>query len=263
MQFLFKPKRESMVLVLTIKTDREQEILVSVCDPAKPYTYYFKSSGLINGTKQFYVRLPMTPDVAMLRIYNVLNGNMPYGADKSFKVLDMKQEKLANDLNVFDSKNEVVTDFLKFFLNFSEKAGYLETSNTDLYESLDGTFSIRYLDVIRDEEGMPINSSARVNATTGVMDFAKYYFKFYTIPERILIGTHEFSHFYVNQDARNEFEADRNGLMIYLGLGFPRKEALQGWLKVFGRAKTGQNVRRYKLIEEYVRNFDKQDKVIK
>jgi hypothetical protein len=263
MQFLFKPKKKSMMLCITIKTNGEQEIMVSVCDPSKPYTYYFKSSGVINGTKQFYVRLPMTPDVALLRIFNVRNGNQPYGKDNSFKVLDMKQDVLTNDLNVFDSKNEVVTDFLKFFITFSERAGYLATSDKDLYESPDRTFSIRYLDVIRDDEGMPINSSARVNASTGIMDYSKYYFKFYTIPERILIGTHEFSHFYVNRDARNEFEADRNGLMIYLGLGFPRKEALQGWLKVFGRAKTGQNARRYAMIEEYVRNFDKVDKIIK
>ncbi len=261
MQLLFSPNRKSTVLVLTIQCDRQQEIMVSVSDPVKPYTDYFKSSGYINGERKFFVRLPLTPEKALLKIYNVLNGNLPYGVDKTFKLVSVKQEPLQQDLNVFDSRNEVLTDFLKFFISFSEKAGYLSTSN-ELYHSLDGMFSIRYLDVIRDSYGNPINSSARVNATTGIMDFAKYYFKFYTIPERILIGTHEFSHFYVNQDARNEFEADRNGLMIYLGLGFPRKEALQGWLKVFGRAKTDQNARRYKMIEDFVRDFDKQKKMI-
>ena len=241
--------------------------MVSVSDPTKPYTDYFKSSGMINGEKKFYVRLPLSPETALVRIYNVMNGNVPYGYDKTFKVINIEQKPLPQDLNIFDSSNEVVKDFLSFFIKFSEKAGYLATSENlpsgnDLYHSLDGKFSIRYLDIIRDDMGNPINSSARVNSFTGVMDFAKYYFKLYTIPERILIGTHEFSHFYVNQDARNEFEADRNGLMIYLGLGFPRKEALQGWLKVFGRAKTDQNARRYKLIEEYVRNFDKGNKVL-
>lgn len=235
--------------------------MVSVSDPTKPYTDYFKSSGYINGQREFYVRLPLTPEKALVKVYNVVNGNLPYGVDKSFKLVNITQNPLPQDLNVFDSRNQVVTDFLDFFITFSEKAGYLPTGN-ELYHSLDGMFSIRYLDVIRDEYGKPINSSARVNATTGVMDFAKYYFKLYTIPERILIGAHEFSHFYVNQDARNEFEADRNGLMIYLGLGFPRKEALQGWIKVFGRADTPQNRRRFAMIEEYVNNFDKQKKVL-
>lgn len=261
MQLIFKPERKSTLLVLTIKTDRQQEIMVSVSDPDKPYTFYFKSSGYINGERKFFVRLPLTPKIAAVRIYNVMNGNLPYGKDKSFKLVSINQEPLQQDLNVFDSTNEVVTDFLKFFVTFAEKAGYLPTGQ-ELYHSLDGMFSIRYLDVIRDDFGKPINSSARVNSYTGIMDFSKYYFKFYTIPERILIGAHEFSHFYVNKDARNEFEADRNGLMIYLGLGFPRKEALQGWLKVFGRAQTGQNVRRYKMIEEFVANFDKQKKVL-
>ena len=261
MQLFFKPERKSVILVLTIKCDKQQEIMVAVSDPTKPYTDYFKSSGYINGERKFFVRLPLTPDRAILKIYNVLNGNLPYGVDKTFKLVSVKTEPLVRDMNIFDSSNETVTDFLKFFINFSEKAGYLPTGQ-ELYHSLDGVFSIRYLDVIRDEYGKPINSSARVNSYTGIMDYSKYYFKFYTIPERILIGTHEFSHFYVNADARNEFEADRNGLMIYLGLGFPRKEALQGWLKVFGRAKTGQNVRRYKLIEEYVNSFDKQKKTL-
>ena len=241
--------------------------MVSVSDPTKPFTDYFKSAAVINGERKFYIRLPLTPDVALIKIYNVLNGNLAWEKDRTFKLVGIEQKPLKQDLNVFDSKNEVVTDFLTFFIKFAEKAGYLPASNDqvteDIYRSLDGMFSIRYLNVITDENGRPINSSARVNAATGVMDFSKYYFKLYTIPERILIGAHEFSHFYVNQDARNEFEADRNGLMIYLGLGFPRKEALQGWLKVFGRAQTGQNARRYKLIEEYVSDFDKSNKIIK
>jgi hypothetical protein len=261
MQLIFSPERKSTTLVLTIKTDSSQEIMVSVSDPIKPNTDYFKSSGYIQGERKFFVRLPLTPNKALVKIYNVVNGNLPYGVDTTFKLLSIKQEPLQQDLNVFDSKNDVVTDFLKFFIDFSEKAGYLPTGQ-ELYQSVDGLFSVRYLDIIRDGNGAPINSSARINSYTGVMDFAKYFFKLYTIPERILIGAHEFSHFYVNKDARNEFEADRNGLMIYLGLGFPRKEALQGWLKVFGRAKTEQNVRRYKMIEDFVMSFDKSKKVI-
>jgi hypothetical protein len=50
---------------------------------------------------------------------------------------------------------------------------------------------------------------------------------------RFAILCHEFSHFYVNEDMDNESEADINGLLIYLGLGYPRIEGYQAFLEVF------------------------------
>ncbi len=255
MQLKFEANRKPLTLKLTLKTQREQEIMVAVSDPKKPFTYYFKSSGIINGVQEFFVRLPLTPSEAIVDVFNVKVGNRAYGEDRSFSLLSIEADPLEIDLSCFDSANPTVKSFLQFFIPFCERAGYLATSESP-YSSNDGLFKLRYLDVIRDESGNPMASSARVNSYTGIMDYSKYYFKQFTIPERVLIGSHEFSHYFVNEDSRNEFEADRNGLMIYLGLGFPRKEALHGWLKVFGRAQTGQNARRYKMIEDFVMEFD-------
>lgn len=256
MRLSFEANKQPLILQLNLQS-QQQEIMVAVSDPIKPYTDYFKSSGIINGRGiPFFVRLPLTPNTAIVDVYNVQYGNKPYGVDKSFNLLSYELKPLTVDLSCFDSANQMVKSFLGFFIPFCERAGYLATSDTDVYTSEDGLFKLRYLDVIRDDDGSPLMSSARVDAETGIMDFSKYYFKDYTIAERILIGTHEFSHYFVNKNARDEFEADRNGLMMYLGMGFSRREALLGWLKVFGRAKSGQNARRYKEIEDFVMSFD-------
>jgi hypothetical protein len=47
---------------------------------------------------------------------------------------------------------------------------------------------------------------------------------------RFAILCHEFSHFYVNDNMDDESEADINGLLIYLGLGYPRIEGYQAFL---------------------------------
>ncbi len=254
MRLQFEPNRKPLTLKLTLKAQGEQEIMVAVSDPMKPFTYYFRSSGIISGVKPFFVSLPLTPFKGVVDVYNVKYGNLPYGEDPSFSLVSIESEPLVVDLTSFDSANQTVKDFLQFFLPFCERAGYLATSD-EPYMSKNGQFALRYVEVIMDE-GIPIISTARVESDTGIMDYSKKYFKQYTIPERFLIGTHEFSHYWVNVDQRNEFEADRNGLMMYLGLGFPRREALFGWLKVFGRAQTGQNQRRYEMIEEFVMEFD-------
>lgn len=256
MRFKLESNRKPLTIKLTIKAQGRQEIVVAVSDPIKPFTYYFNSVGEINGVQPFFVSLPLTPYTAIVDVYNVRYGNLGYGEDKSFSLLSIDAEPLVVDLTCFDSANPTVKIFLQFYLPFCEKAGYLATSD-EPYQSDNLQFSLRYVEQIY-ENGVPIVSTARVESDTGIMDFSKKYFKLYSIPERFLIGTHEFSHYWVNVDQRNEFEADRNGLMMYLGLGFPRREALFGWLKVFGRAETGQNARRYKLIEEFVMDFDAQ-----
>ena len=67
---------------------------------------------------------------------------------------------------------------------------------------------------------------------------------------------HEFSHFNLNENIDDESEADLNGLLMYLGLGFPRIEASSAWLEVFLGAQTEQNKERYKLIEQFIKDFE-------
>ena len=61
----------------------------------------------------------------------------------------------------------------------------------------------------------------------------------------------------------NESEADINGLLIYLGLGYPRIEGYQAFLEVFKDAPSNQNKVRYDIIDNFIKNFEKNKMVIR
>ena len=91
----------------------------------------------------------------------------------------------------------------------------------------------------------------------------KKLFDEYTIPMRFAILCHEFSHFYVNKDMHDESEADINGLLIYLGLGYPRIEAIEAFTNVFLNYPSEENGKRYKKIENFIDNFEKNNIVFR
>jgi transcriptional antiterminator len=49
-----------------------------------------------------------------------------------------------------------------------------------------------------------------------------------------------------------------NALLIYLGLGYPRIDAYNVFTKVFETSDNEANIERMKLIDEFIRNFEKQ-----
>jgi hypothetical protein len=66
---------------------------------------------------------------------------------------------------------------------------------------------------------------------------------------------HEYSHFYLNSDIANETEADLNGLTIYLGLGYPIREAYEAFAITFIGFPSAQNNVRYDIINRFIREY--------
>jgi hypothetical protein len=122
---------------------------------------------------------------------------------------------------------------------------------------------IEYLPTIVNKDGRELTTPARISKVTGRIQVSKKQFDDYTVPMRFAILCHEFSHFYVNEDMDNESEADINGLLIYLGLGYPRIEAFQAFLEVFKDSPSQQNKKRYDRINNFIRNFEKNKMVIR
>ena len=120
---------------------------------------------------------------------------------------------------------------------------------------------IEYLPTIVDSKGKELTTPARISRMTGRIQVSKSQFDKYTIPMRFAILCHEFSHFYVNEDMHDESEADLNGLLIYLGLGYPRIEACEAFLEVFEHYPSEENGRRYKKIENFINNFEKNNQI--
>jgi hypothetical protein len=76
-----------------------------------------------------------------IAIFNVDNGNLPYGEDDSFSILDMKVEKLPQ-YDVWWNKE--TQNFYNFAVEFSQNAGILSAGDTKphIYRSDDGTQNI-------------------------------------------------------------------------------------------------------------------------
>jgi hypothetical protein len=122
---------------------------------------------------------------------------------------------------------------------------------------------IEYLPVITNHNGRVLTTPARISKVTGRIQVSKKQFDDYTVPMRFAILCHEFSHFYVNENMDDESEADINGLLIYLGLGYPRIEGYQAFLEVFKDAPNLDNKKRFDRIDNFIKNFEKNKMVIR
>ena len=70
---------------------------------------------------------------------------------------------------------------------------------------------------------------------------------------RMAILLHEFAHYYLNDNMEDEIEADRNGLEIYMALGYPRIDAYNVFLDVFENSPSELNMDRYKALNQLFR----------
>lgn len=271
---------EEKIISFRIRTKQPEKIVVRVRDAYKPFTYYIDRTDTISGNKGeiYYLRMPQCPQVGVISVFNERTGNTEN--DNSFQIDSLISKPLNKSLNVFNSRNRLTTNFIKFAQTFAERCGILSASLPDgasVYLSDDGKFEIRYVDEIYDtndeipefvngrETGrlianpnymLPITTPSRINRQTGIIDVAKKYFLKSTVPMRMAILLHEFSHFYINNVPTDEIEADLNALTIYLSMGYPRREAYHAFLEVFKDAYSQQNVERYSILKKFIDDFE-------
>lgn len=250
-----KLNKKPVTLAISVQTERPLKIFLKVYDKDYPLSVYTNRFTTIKGTETFYVRMPLSPENVVVEITK--EKNVVGNSDNGFKVVDLKKLPLKRKLSAFNHANPVIKRFISFCEEFCQKASYL-SANGSIYTSNDGNFRVDYLDDIIGQEGRPLNTPARINKNTAIIQVSKKKFINYTIPERMAILLHEFSHFYLNGDISDETEADLNALLIYLGLGYPRIDAYNVFTKVFESSDNGANIERMKLIDEFIRNFEKQ-----
>lgn len=246
----YKTDRQKLTIIIDVITRGKEDVCVKVRDQGKPYTVYADRCKTIKGSGKFYLRFPQSPEHAEIIITSKNRGG-------HFKVKGIKLKKLKTKLSSFDFRDPKIISFVNFAQEFSENAGILDSSSA-IYMSDDSRFRIDYVDIIRDRRsGKPLNTPARISKSRGVIEIAKQKFKDYTVPMRMAILLHEFSHFYLNKKMDDETEADLNALLIYLGLGYSRIEAAEVFLKVFYKTASDGNKERYKIIESMITNFEK------
>ncbi len=206
-----------------------------------------------NETRIIFMSFPITPLKMIIGCIDNSNSN-----NDNFKI-SLEQRPLKRYACWFTQQE---SEFIELAENFSAICGYkMPPSEGKLYSYSD--FNIKYLPVIKDGRGNVINTPARVGHKTGLIDVSARAFTQYTIPMRMMILLHEFSHKYQNPNYNfeigNEFGADLFGLRLYLSLGYSKIDAICVFNKVFLTADTKQNDLRSRKINEYIDRFEREE----
>lgn len=252
---------EPVIVMFKIKTNSKVPMRIRVCDAFKPNTNFTDRTGLVQGERKFYVRMPKTPETVVAQIYNATNGDLGEGMDPTFQIIEKQIYPLDTYPSEFDSKSELVQCAIKFIQDFSERAGILSAGPTgSTYRSDCGRFRIDYLDVIHDRKsGKELATPARISQDRGIIEVSKKHFLKYAVPYRVAILLHEISHFYINNDSHNEIEADLNALKIFLGLGYGYIDGENAFLNVFIGSPSDQNKERHQILHNFIVDFEERN----
>jgi hypothetical protein len=245
-------RHEELTLIIKVSTYEPTKIRIKVIDEIQKDTSFTDRYKTIDGETIFYVRMPVSPQNALVYVYNEDKGNLMQGEDDTFEVESITKGALEKKLDVIDFSNTDVRSFVNFATRFCYNAGTLPSGT---YVSDDRKFVIKYLPTIEDN-GQEQTTPARIDITNGNIEISKKQFVKFTVPNRMAILLHEFSHVYLNDNVDDEVEADLNSLLIYLGLGYPRIDAFEVFAKTFMNAPTDQNKDRYDKIKNFIDNFE-------
>lgn len=258
---VFPTNKIPFTLVIGVQTTAPCEIKIEAQDANKLHTFYANRKGIVNGYREFEVKFPQSPANAAVSVYNIANGNVIGRTDPSFTITKIAAKPLETRA-IWQSAQD--RSFVKFAQWFSENAANFTSGDMipHIYRSDDAQFTIDYYNKIRDRQtGAFVNTPARIGHDKGIIEVSKKDFLTYTVPMRMIILLHEYSHKWKNPknnlDMANEAAADIAALDMYLSLGYSPMEAHQAFLYVFNGAKTPENHKRYLIIKDYIEKFER------
>lgn len=253
MEDRFNLMGESQTIQIGVFTPKPEQIHITVFDAEQVNTVLTDRYNDVNGNAYFYIRLPLAPSVAKILIYNERTG--PSAFNDGFTVTSIGRKALERKMVTVDISNADVRSFVDHGQRFAYNAGHLQPGD---YKSPDGRIHIQYLPMITDDQGMEINTPAQTGEITGIIEVSRKKFLNLTVPERFAILCHEFAHYYRNINMYSEVEADLQGLMIYLGLGYPRYDGYNAFLVTFDGAPSALNDRRKEILKKFIDDYENQ-----
>lgn len=251
MNYKVNSRYEQMTIAVTVQVARPIRLRLKVVDAEKPLTEFTNRFKTVKRSFKFFVRLPLTPKTLLIKLSDDENGG---DISNRVKVVSIQKLGLEKRMDEVDINSYSVMCFVNFAQKFAFNSSYLKPN---VFVSDDCGYRIEYLPTIINSDGREIRTPARISKDTGRIQVSKKLFNTYTVPMRMAILLHEFAHFYLNKDIDNEVEADLNGLLIYLGLGYPRIDGYEAFLQVFEDTPTQQNKERYETINKFIEDFEK------
>lgn len=256
MNTVFESNNRPMRLYITITCNGKKKFRVWSEQLGKLNSKYAKREIVVENSRTIYFSLPVTPKKLYIGCLNAENPK-----DTDFSVLVEEAPLVKYNIWLDDETR----DFVQLAVNFSQVCGFEKPlERGTIYQTPDAKFNIKYFPIIKDfVSGTPINTPARIGHNTGIIEISASKFVKYTIPERLCILLHEFSHKYKNPkiglNISNEYGADINALYIYLGLGFSKVDAITVFSNVFLKAQSDGNILRHRKILDYINRFEKQE----
>lgn len=251
--FLLKTERKPLTIDVGVEVRTPCRVRVQAYNPDKPSTVYYDRWKDVDKSADFELKMPQSAEKTKL-IVGVIKGQRNDDCVRVTKLGRRKLDVHQPCLNGNGKASHKVKEFLKFAQEFAENAGVYDAGT---YYSDKKNFRIDYYPQIVDG-GRALTTPARIHNKTGRMEVAKRSFAPMTVPMRMAVLLHEFSHFNLNQVQSDEIEADLNALKIYLGAGYPIIEAHKGFLGVFITHPSDDNRERYEYLKNYIDNFEKQ-----
>lgn len=250
----YRPTR----LVIGLETFEPKTMYIVVRDAKNKETQYTNRYNTVDGREDFEILMPVSPKrtEVVVRSERELAGEK---TDDQYRVYKARRNDLYTGHFDFSPQTgrKDADDFIEFAEEFSSRASYASAGGS-IYTSDNGKYRIKYLDVIRDNaSGRELKTPARISRTTGMIEVSKQHFAGYTIPMRMAILLHEFSHFYVNQNSSSEIEADLNALAMYLQRGYPTIDAYNVFTMVFAESPTDVNKERFEQIDSFIKSYRK------
>jgi hypothetical protein len=204
-----------------------------------------------------WILMPLTPKNVIVSIYTDA-GNKSVAEEVNFKVIDIyKYPSVPTHYTAAGLYEPGLASFVDLAQRFCFNAGTLPINKDgECYCSLDKRFKINYLPTLRNPKtGQEVSTPMRISSSTRVIEASQAKLVSMSVPGRFCIATHEYSHEYENKNPDDELEADINGLTIYLGMGYPKYEAIDTYASTFYNSPTDENLSRFKHIEDFVKNF--------
>ena len=224
-KFILQTRKRPVTVAMPIQTENgEAEIYIVGYDPASPKTEYFTRRIIVNGSDTVEFQCPQTP--RKLKIIAWSKGT------KKFTIPKITVTPFQRYLNLTEDEKPDIA----FIEKFARRVGRLPARRTYRYKG--ANFKIELLPVIRKDNGSEHPTPARIHVSKPIMQVSKKHFNEMTIPQRVAILTHEYSHNFINYNKDSEFEADENMVDLYKGLGYGKLEAVYAFANVMSDTDT-------------------------
>lgn len=250
MRLGIRTNQKPIVVSFSVTSASPKRVRIYAIDPEKPLTRYTDRYVNLKGTREFELKFPLTPQNLVVLVSGQTGGDTG---------LQMSPAKIKWGTTCNPWMDTKTGSFVRFAEDFNQKASYLEPG---VYKSSTDQFLIKYMPTIIDyKSGKQLNTPARIGHQTGNIEVAKDKWMKYSVPMRMLILLHEYSHKYMNhkvgRDINDEVAADINALYLYLGMGYPAIDARLVFAYVFYGNSTELNKKRMNIIDDYINRFQK------